>query len=177
MRDSKELQAILNDFIEYNTSTGICTWKHRDMKYFKTEGCYKSWNTKYANTVINYISKTTGYITTSIFNTNKELHVFIHILMTGEFPKFTIDHKDTVKTNNSWDNLRDIPQSKNNLNKGVRVDNLLGIKGVTKNGKGFMARVKVADKDRYLGTFSTPELAKDAYNLAASELHLEFFRS
>ena len=176
MKDSKEFQKVLKDFIDYNEDTGICIWKHRPSYYFKDIGKYKSWNTRYAHTIINHISKSTGYITTSIFNNNCELHTLIYILMTGEFPENTIDHKDTNKTNNTWHNLREATQQQNSVNKSVRSDNLLKVKGVTKNGNGYMARLNINKKCKYLGTFNTIDEAKLVYDTEAKKEHLTFFR-
>lgn len=47
-------------------------------------------------------------------------------------------------------------------------DNKLGVKGVTRHGKGFRASVTIEGKQRHLGTFKTIEEAKQAVRNATS---------
>jgi hypothetical protein len=42
MKDSKEFQKVLKDFIDYNEDTGVCMWKHRPIQYFKNIGTFKT---------------------------------------------------------------------------------------------------------------------------------------
>lgn len=96
--------------------------------------------------------------------------VITHIiwkLMTGEFPTMVIDHIDGDRQNNRWSNLRHVSQSVNLQNKhGPQSNNKLGVQGVTKMGKKYIARIKTGGKQKHLGSFSTPEEAGAAYQAA-----------
>jgi len=53
----------------------------------------------------------------------------------------------------------------------ARSDNRSGLLGVARDKTGFRAVIKVAGKQKYLGTFPTPELAHSAYLSAKRLLH------
>jgi len=89
-------------------------------------------------------------------------------------PKERVDHKDGDGLNNCRDNLRLATPNQNNQNKDIQSNNSIGYKGVQKNGYGYMARIKVNDKQLYLGTHATPELAAAAYDEAALKYFGEF---
>lgn len=82
-----------------------------------------------------------------------------------------VDHRDGNKTNNKVDNLRVVSASKNTSNtNGPRSNNLLGVKGVrlSKSGK-FEACITLGKKYKHLGTFSSVEKAKEAFEKAHKE--------
>jgi len=95
--------------------------------------------------------------------------------MTGAWPQFEIDHKDTNRTNNRWGNLRDVPHAVNvqNRRKAQR-NSRTGVLGVFSQTPGrFYSRIE-ADSHRvrkYLGTFDSAEAAHAAYVAAKRELH------
>jgi hypothetical protein len=87
---------------------------------------------------------------------------------------FSLDKDLICKGNKEYNenNCVFIPQELNNLilkNKSIR--GLLPI-GVAKNGNNFMARCSYNGKGKALGTFSTPELAFNAYK-AFKEAHIK----
>ena len=87
------------------------------------------------------------------------------------------DHINRLSTlDNRRDNLRAATNSQNLMNQGIRSDNKTGFKGVTRFGAKWQASIMAQGKWKYLGLFSTPEEASDAYYRAAKELHGEFAR-
>ena len=54
--------------------------------------------------------------------------------------------------------------------------NKLGLKGVSRSGSRFVARIEVDGHRRVLGRFGSAEAAAQAYDTAARELHKEFAR-
>jgi len=75
----------------------------------------------------------------------------------------TVDHrKNKEKTNNRVVNLRWATMSMQLRNQSIR--GAIHFKGVSQNGKKYVARIKIDGKRVNLGTFATAELASAAYN-------------
>ncbi len=157
-------QKRLLELLEYDPETGIWTWKVR-------RGRMR------AGSVAGHLRAKDGYIFISIDGANHLAHSLAYIYMTGTLPDFDLDHRDLVRSNNRWGNLRESTRSQNKQNQRVRSDSATGFKGVTPNGRRFGARIQVGENRLYLGSFSTPEEAHAAY-LAAAKVHFgEFARA
>lgn len=91
--------------------------------------------------------------------------------------KFVIntDHKDRVRDNNTWNNLREATDTQNNVNIIVRKNNKLGIKGVCAFKGRFRAYIKINRQSKIIGLYNTKEEAELAYKIKAKELHGEFY--
>jgi len=97
-------------------------------------------------------------------------------MVTGEDPSELIDHKNGVKNDNRWDNLREASLSENQANSGIRRHNQSGAKGVSKSRNLWEARICFHGKHVRLGRYATKEEAHSAYRKAAAETHGEFAR-
>jgi hypothetical protein len=88
------------------------------------------------------------------------------LFMTGDWPPkgFDVDHRDTNRANDKWDNLRLLTRSGNNRNpSGLRSNNTVGARGVHRQPNGtFFARITVDGQNVHLGTFPTIEDAAAA---------------
>jgi hypothetical protein len=150
-------QVTLKKLLHYDPETGIFTWLVARSNRVK-------------------VGDITGKPTTSAYgrigigDRKYRAHRLAWLYMTGEWPVFQIDHKDTNKMNNKWDNLRQATSVQNRGN--VRVRSKIGFKGVRKKGKRYAAHLG----QTYLGTFDTPEEASKAYEAAAKEYYGEFAR-
>jgi hypothetical protein len=111
---------------------------------------------------------------------SQRMHSFIMGLEYGD-PR-QVDHKDRVNTlDNRRSNLR-VTLDQNQRNVGLTKRNTSKFKGVhlasyQKKGKTYAywrASIRVNYKLIDLGLFPTPELAAQAYDAAAKELHGEF---
>ena len=77
-----------------------------------------------------------------------------------------VDHKDHNRANNCRSNLRLATNSQNKANSEKYLNNTSGYKGVTHcNSKinPWQAQIQVSNKRIYLGVFTTPEKAHEAY--------------
>lgn len=118
-----------------------------------------------------------GYLIVSIGGAKYPAHRIIWLMMTLKWPKGEIDHKDGVRDNNRWDNLRDVTTAVNQQNQHTAqagsASQLLGVypnPGSKKNP--WKALIKPIDgKLLHLGSFPTPEAAHAAYLEAKRELH------
>jgi hypothetical protein len=94
------------------------------------------------------------------------------LFMTGAWPKNEIDHKNGIRHDDSWKNLRAVTRAENtqNVTKSKGVCGLVGVRK-TKNGKRFAANIAVDRARFHLGTFDTPEQARRAYLKAKRIYH------
>ena len=119
-----------------------------------------------------------GYIQTSLDGNKYKNHRLIWMWHYGFFPEL-IDHIDHKPSNNKIENLRIATQSQNFMNRPKMSNNKSGFKGVSfhKDRKKFQATIKLNGKQVYLGLFSCPKQAHDAYCDAAKKYHGEFWRA
>lgn len=115
---------------------------------------------------------TDGYRVIQVCGFRYKAHQFAWLYMTGIWPNREIDHRNRVKDDNRWGNLRLSNRLLNLQNQGrAHSNNLLGFLGVSKNHKGFKATINASKKKHYLGTYKTPELAHEAYLDAKKMFH------
>ncbi len=95
------------------------------------------------------------------------------LYMTGEWPQHEVDHTNNVRSDDSWDNLRQATSSENKWNSSIRSDNKSGVKGVIWNKKQGMwqAYVRCYGKQYHCGYFASLEEAAEARRVKADELH------
>lgn len=103
-------------------------------------------------------------------------NVYLHRTLTG-FQPGHVDHRDGDGLNNTRANLRVCTQSQNLANTGPARSNKLGVKGVSRHRRKFVAHITRAGKLAYLGIFDTVEAAGDAYLQAAREQYGDFARA
>lgn len=108
-----------------------------------------------------------GYISIGVDGKHYLAHRLAFLYMTGEWPKEHVDHKNEIKIDNTWENLRDCTRSENFKNTGARKNSKTGVKGVSKTKTGYLVMFCV-------GTYKTLEEAKDAYAKMAILYHGEF---
>jgi len=107
--------------------------------------------------------------------------VFVHNLVGCSFLSkpgdcIEIDHIDRNPSNNNVSNLRWVSKSHNQANRVL--SNSCGMKGIrfkkSRKSKPYEAQITHDGKYYYLGTFTTPEEAHEAYKAKAKELFGEF---
>lgn len=121
----------------------------------------------------------TGYVHIQIGGRIYKAHRLAWLYITGEFPPEDIEHKNLIKSDNRWKNLRLGNDSLNQANVRKRVDNTVGFKSVSYrlDSKKWRARIQVRKKRYALGSFNTPEEAHAAYVKAAKKYFGEFARA
>jgi hypothetical protein len=146
------------DDISYDPSTGALTWV-AGLRRGQTAGCLKN----------------DGYRRVTIGGVNYAEHRLIWFLMTGEWPELQIDHRNGVRDDNRWVNLRQATASQNTANCRKRGP---WLKGCTRRRNGrFQAQIGVRGERSYLGTFDTEAEAHAAYLEAAKASFAEFARA
>lgn len=94
------------------------------------------------------------------------------LFVTGKLPRFTMDHKNRVRDDNSWNNLREASQHLQIINSGIRKDNSSGIKGVSfiRKLEKWCAYITVNKKSCILG-YSRDLLECACLRFAAEQLY------
>jgi hypothetical protein len=146
-------QTVLKELLNYNPETGALTWRYRDRRWFKSDRSFNSWNSKHVGRPALASRDTHGHLHGHVLGKLRSAHRVIFLWMTGRWPFGVIDHIDHDRTNNKWENLRDISAEENARNKALRSDNRSGQTGVRKSGTSWIAQIG----DEYLGSFESFE--------------------
>lgn len=160
-------QATLKAFLHYDPGLGLFWWKERPND--------KRFNANFAGRLAG-VRLNTGYVQISIMGEKHQAHRLAWLYMTGQWPEEELDHRNTWKLDNAFENLREATRSQNCANRKTYAAS--GFKGVTITKYGrFVATISHIDGPEYLGSFSTAEEANAAYAARALELHGEFARA
>jgi hypothetical protein len=126
--------------------------------------------------VAGYVDPSHGYVRISVCGKEYYAHRLAWLWVTGSWPESRVDHRNLVRSDNRWDNLRAATHAENCQNTGARAHGTSGRKGVTwhKVAGKWMAQIMAGRKKEYLGLYATREEAGAAYDAAAKRLHGEF---
>ena len=148
----------LREVLSYDPDTGLLTWR-QTLSRRAVAG-------KVAGSLDN-----NGYIVVRIDRRIYKSHRLAWLLMMGAWPRATIDHINGAPADNRWENLREATYSQNNANRPKAKKSREGLKGVYPNGRKWVAHFR----NKYIGTFDTPEEASAAYVSAAKAQFGDFF--
>ena len=156
-------QCELKELLDYNPDTGVFTWK----------------KTVSNRTVVGSVAGNQDYNLYRRLTINGQRymeHRLAYLYMTGNFPKNEMDHINHIPDDNRWANLRDATASQNCGNMRKYKTNTSGYKGVYKQKRTdkWYSQIKHNKKMIYIGTYSTPQEASEAYKKKAIELNGEF---
>lgn len=121
-----------------------------------------------------YAVRTQNYTKEDGKQTN--ITVLMHRVLMGTQEGLHTDHINGDRLDNRKKNLRICTNSQNQFNKGKYITNKTGFKGVSEHKCGkWQAQIQINRKLKYLGLYSSPELAGEAYRKEAIALHGQFF--
>jgi hypothetical protein len=153
-------QEELKKLITYDPDTGILKWiKPRNTRAAKPEN------------ISDGFPHNKGYMQIGINKKRYFVHRIIWLYMTGNFPKYQIDHINGVKTDNRFSNLREVTNQQNNFNNKAK-----GYCFVKDRNK-YLASIYVDGKNISLGLFKTKEEARASYLEAKMKYHGKEFMS
>lgn len=113
-----------------------------------------------------------GYVAIHFKGRIYKAHRLAVLYETGEWPTEQVDHRHGDGTNNRWSNLRPAGPVLNSQNRRRPTShNAAGLLGAFKSRDKWVSKIVVDGKQRYLGTFATPESAHEAYVAAKRALH------
>lgn len=155
----------LRAFLSYDPETGVLTWK---------------WSRARAKrgSVAGTIGDD-GYVRIGLtedgYKGQYRAHRIAWAMMTGEWPKWEIDHRDLNRSNNAWANLRLATPAENCSNGRARSDHKKGAYRRS-NGK-WSSQIRINHVTYWLGTYDTEEEAHRAYCKEAYKVRGEFARA
>lgn len=145
----------LKNALDYCPETGLFTWMERPRDNFSRDQDWKSWNTRFSKKITGYLHKKSGYMNIKLDYKTHLAHRLAFLLMTGSFPENEVDHINQNKTDNKWNNLRDVTSRQNKMNTCMSKRNKSGFTGVCFNKADKKWRVSIggAKKRINLGCF------------------------
>jgi hypothetical protein len=145
----------LREVLAYNADDGEWTWLKRT-----GPGCNKVPGERAGS-----IDKDMGYRILSIDGEKYRGARLAYFYVNGRWPKGQMDHKDRVRSNDAWANLRVVTGSRNSINRpGVGKSKL---KGVDLHRGRWRARLRVDGKLIDLGYYESAISAALAYDIQA----------
>lgn len=118
-----------------------------------------------------------GYVYVGIRGRLFLAHRLIWLHMTGSWPKGEVDHRNGIRNDNRWCNLREATGTqnrRNTLGQRGRKGPFPGVYEHNRNRGRYVAQIKHRGKVHYLGSFSSPEAARQARIDAERRLFGEF---
>lgn len=162
----------LRRYLRYNARTGQFYWRispapNKKFLIGRVAGC---------------ICMPTAYVYIKIYGQGYLAHRLAWLYMNGVWPPDHIDHKNGVRHDNRWSNLRIAGWGRNAQNRPPKKGTKFGLKGIAYMNdrfrrKPFAAKIGANGKTHRLGYFRTPAEAHAAYCVAAQKLHGPFART
>lgn len=137
----------------YEKNTGRLVWKSRPVHHFKTPAACRAVNRRCAGKEAGLI-KSNGYRYVRAFGKDYQAHRVAWLLVRGEWPE-QIDHRNRIRCDNRWPNLRDVTGLENHQNMSPYANNKSGTPGVhwCKTHRKWVAKITRLKRRRTLGHF------------------------
>lgn len=162
MRNTNITASALREKLAYDASTGEFVW-------------VSGVGNVPAGSVAGSVGKR-GYVDICVLKERHGAHRLAWLHVTGRWPDGEIDHKNGIKSDNRFENLRDVSRSVNtqNIRAAHRRNMSAGLLGVrrsdTKSAR-YNAIIMAGGAVKCLGSYASPEEAHAAYVAAKRELH------
>lgn len=130
--DTEIAKAYILECLEYNNETGELFWlARRPRNHFKTDGAFKTWNTRFAGKLAGY-KNPDGYTLVKVGGCLLLSHRIVLLIndVAGLNEKYITDHKDGNRSNNVLSNLVKGDDTINARNKKLSKRNKSGFNGV-----------------------------------------------
>jgi len=172
---------IVRQILRYDPAEGKLFWLPRLAELFPdgrfgSERACASWNARYAHRQAFTTLHASGYLMGDIFNRKYLAHRVVWALVMGVWPTADVDHKNGVRSDNRWDNLREATRTENNRNTSSRAGSTSQYLGVSwdKDCGRWRAIISVNGTNKHIGSFPREDAAALAYDAAARKHHGKF---
>ena len=160
---SEPSQAYLRKILDYDPVTGKLYWKQRLSNRIKIGDEAGTLNLA-------------GYIQLRINGIIYLAHRIIYVWMKGPIPPgLEVDHRNLVRNENWWDNLRLATKAQQRMNQEMPKNNQTGFKGVSFHVPSGKYRARLGRQ--YIGLYTTKEEAAAAYQAEATQAFGEYART
>jgi hypothetical protein len=168
-------QEYLHECFEYDSQTGMLTWKNRPEHHFQTKKSQLHFKSAYAGKLVDNDAGE-GYYRVCIDGSRYKVSRIVWKLFKKVDPLNLIDHINSNRKDNRIENLREATHVQNAQNKKVSILNKLGLKGVyyRKKEKAYYVEIKVNKLRKKVGSYKTAEEAHKAYCEAVTIYHDEY---
>ena len=106
----------VRDLLDYNSETGVLTWKARPRAYFENNLAWSAWNARFSGNVAMFGRRPDGYLGGKILGKTYGAHRVAYLIYHGKWPIGEIDHINGVTGDNRIANLRDVSRAENSKN-------------------------------------------------------------
>lgn len=133
----------IKELLHYDPDTGVFTWKRSRSSRAKVGEEAGS------------VRKETGYRTINVSGKPFLAHRLAFFYMTGVMPTAKIDHINGDRSDNRWENLRDVSQAENSRNQRPHRSNKSGVTGVRyiKTSGKWLAEIRFDYVLNHIGLF------------------------
>lgn len=159
---------VVQALLDYDPATGVFIWKLRLDS--------RRWNTRWAGKSAGSFVCNKQRLCIPIGKIRFVAARLAWLHARNELVPDEIDHIDGDPLNNRLANLRAASHSQNLANSTLRKDSSLGIKGITRHRKKYVAQIQHNGIRVRIGNFNTIEEAAKAYRKLAIRLFGEFAR-
>jgi hypothetical protein len=137
-------QDFLKEILSYDPDTGRFKWIKR-INRKTVVGSYAE--NKHSD----------GYLVVALSKKRYFAHRLAWLYMEGYLPEHEIDHKNRIRHDNRWKNLRHVTRSCNVKNCSISRANKSGIKGVHKEARygRWVAMISLNNSSKYIGSFGS----------------------
>lgn len=139
----KLTQKKLKEILHYNPALGMWTWKKRLATRIRI------------GDVAGNVCKTQNYRIIGIYGKTYRSCRLAFLYMLGYFPEHDAEHRNRIRQDDRWENLREATRSCNMRNTGNLNTNTSGVKGIDwhKALKKWRSRIFVIGKEKPLGCY------------------------
>jgi hypothetical protein len=115
----------LRECFDYDRDTGTLTWRVRPREHFPTADAHAQINAKLAGKTAGYVGPD-RYVSVRVCRKLLKAHRVVFAVCHGRWPYHTIDHINGDPLGNRLENLRDVEQSHNLVNRRVSKNSASG---------------------------------------------------